>query len=216
MRRIVEKTMNTSQSAGAAAKFGADVIRVHDGFLEEDQQKAVLAHLLAPGWGYGAYSDPSPGASRYWYKHFAGYLRDGKEIHTASGIEEELSAASEIVFAVWLKLKSGPLSGHLLTRCYANGYPSGAEGGVHLDSNVPDHFTAIYYPQLSWHPNYAGETAFFNADGSDLIFSAYPKPNRLVIFPGTVPHVARAVSRACPELRVTLMFKTAVLRFPTA
>lgn len=208
--------MNTSQSAATAPSFGADVVRVYDRFLEEAQQKAVLAYLLAPGWGYGAYSDPSPAASRYWYKHFAGYERDGREGRSAGGIEQELSAASEIIYGVWLKLKSGPLAGHLLTRCYANGYPSGAEGGVHLDSNVPDHFTAIYYPQLAWHPNYAGETVFFNADGSDVIFSAYPKPNRLVVFPGVVPHVARAVSRACPELRVTLMFKTAASRFPAA
>ena len=206
--------MNSSRSEVASPNFKADVVRVYDDFLEAAEQKAVLAHLLAPGWGYGAYSDPAPGASRYWYKHFAGYVRDGKESHTERGVEQELAGSSEIVFGVWTKLKSGPLAGHKLTRCYANGYPSGAEGGVHQDSNVPDHFTAIYYPQLAWRPNYAGETVFFNADGSDVIFSAYPKPNRLVVFPGIVPHVARAVSRACPELRVTLMFKTAGSCFP--
>ncbi|MGH7016591.1 MAG: hypothetical protein ACRED8_05840, partial [Caulobacteraceae bacterium] len=95
-----------------------------------------------------------------------------------------------------------------LTRCYANGYPSGAEGGVHLDSNLPTHFTAIYYPHLAWNPNWAGETLFFDAEGADVIAAVYPRPNRLAVFPGVIPHVARAVSRACPELRITLMFKT--------
>jgi SM-20-related protein len=29
-----------------------------------------------------------------------------------------------------------------------------------------------------------------------------------VVFPGLIPHVARGVSRTCPMLRITLMFKT--------
>lgn len=206
--------MDLNASELPARNHEADVVRVYDNFLDQAQHKAVSAHLLAPGWSYGAYSDPSPGASRYWYKHFAGFVRDGGEKRTEQGIEQELTAASEVILGVWLKLKSGPLIGHMLTRCYANGYPSGTEGGVHIDANLPNHFTAIYYAHPAWHPNFAGETVFFNSDGSDMIYAAYPKPNRLVIFPGVVPHVARAVSRACSELRVTLMFKTAVSHFP--
>jgi SM-20-related protein len=96
-----------------------------------------------------------------------------------------------------------------LMRCYANGYPSGAEGGVHLDSLEPNHFTAIYYPHPAWDPDWGGETVLFNNDRSDIVASVYPRPNRLVIFRGNVPHVARGVTRRCQELRITLMFKTA-------
>jgi SM-20-related protein len=78
-----------------------------------------------------------------------------------------------------------------------------------LDSSVPTHFTLVYYPHLSGHPNYGGETVFFDPSGSDIIAAVYPRPKRLVAFPGTMPHVARGVSRKCPDLRVTLMFKTA-------
>jgi SM-20-related protein len=196
--------------------FDASDIRVYDNALAEPLQREVLAHLNEPGWAFGAYSDASPNASRYWYKHFAGYVRDGQEARTAQGVENELATTSAVISGVWGQLKSGPLAGHALTRCYANGYPAGSEGGLHLDSNVSDHFTAIYYPHTSWHPNFAGETVFFTADGSDIIQSVYPKPNRLVVFPGVIPHVARGVSRACPQLRVTLMFKTAKSAFPTA
>lgn len=198
------------------ALFTAGDIQVYDGALTDALQGEVLAHLHEPGWAFGAYSDASPNASRYWYKHFAGYVRDGQEARTAQGVEDELAASSAVISAVWRQMKSGPLAGHSLTRCYANGYPAGSEGGLHLDSNVPDHFTAIYYPHTSWHPNFAGETVFFAADGSDIILSVYPKPNRLVVFPGVIPHVARGVSRTCPQLRVTLMFKTARSSFPTA
>jgi SM-20-related protein len=198
------------------AWFNASDVQIYDNALAEALQGDVVAHLNEPGWAFGAYSDASPNASRYWYKHFAGYVRDGKEARTAQGVEDELETASSVISAVWRQLKSGPLAGHSLTRCYANGYPAGSEGGLHLDSNVPDHFTAIYYPHTSWHPNFAGETVFFAGDGSDIVLSVYPKPNRLVVFPGVIPHVARGVSRMCPQLRVTLMFKTAKSSFPTA
>ena len=48
----------------------------------------------------------------------------------------------------------------------------------------------------------------FNQEETDILASIYPKPNRLLIFSGIVPHVARGVSRICPVLRITLMFKT--------
>ena len=109
---------------------------------------------------------------------------------------------------MWATLSSTILSGHKLTRCYANGYPSGCEGGLHQDSMIATHFTCIYYPHAEWHPNFAGETVFFTQDGSDILASIYPKPNRLIVFPGAIPHVARGISRTCPKLRITLMFKT--------
>ena len=196
--------------------ISASRIAVHDDFLPAGEQRAVFDFLLGPGWGFGAYSDNAPGASRYWFKHFAGYVRDGREDLDPAAVEQQLSAAAPLVAAVWTRLKSGILGGHALTRCYANGYPAGSEGGLHLDSNIDDHFTAIYYPHLAWRPNFAGETVFFNREGSDIIASIYPRPNRLVIFPGTIPHVARGVSRSCPELRITLMFKTAAGAFPKA
>lgn len=183
-------------------------IRVHDEVLPQDEQKQLLSFLKGPGWSYGAFSDNAPGASRYWFKHFAGVVRDGAEALTPQAFEASLQADAPLVAALWRRLQRGPLAGHRLTRCYANGYPSGAEGGLHCDSNVASHFTAIYYPHLAWHPNFAGETVFFEPSGPEIIASVYPKPNRLVVFPGTIPHVARGVSRSCPELRITLMFKT--------
>ena len=69
-------------------------------------------------------------------------------------------------------------------------------------------YTTIYYPHAEWHPNWGGETVLFNADRTDITAAIYPRPGRLFTFRGTIPHVGRGVSRACPKLRVTLMFKT--------
>ena len=100
------------------------------------------------------------------------------------------------------------MKGHTLMRCYANGQPYGSDGSLHTDSASPRSFTSVYYPHGRWSPNWGGETLFFNQEETDIVASIYPKPNRLVIFSGTVPHVARGVSRICPVLRITLMFKT--------
>ena len=183
-------------------------ISIFDGFLAPADHRAVFDFLSQPGWAFGAFSDGDPDPPRYFYKHFAGFFADGREARTPHQIEEELRAASPLLANFWDALKRGPLRGQALARCYANGMPSGVEGGVHLDSNIDDHLTTIYYPHPEWKPNFGGETLFFNADASDLTSALYPKPNRLAIFSGAIPLVARPTSSRFTQLRITLMFKT--------
>ena len=191
--------------------MGDAAVRIFDQALSPHDQQALSDFLALPGWGFGAYSSESPQASRYWYKHFSGYSRDSRELGSSDAFETTLLSTAPLVFDLWRRLKSSVLSGHALTRCYANAYPYGSEGGVHIDSNVESHYTTIYYPHETWDPEYAGETVFFNPEKTDIIASVYPKPNRLIVFRGTIPHCARAVSRICPTLRMTLMFKTATI-----
>jgi SM-20-related protein len=181
-------------------------IQAIDNFLPPAEHQAVWAFLNQGGWSFGAYSKDD--GAKYFYKHFAGFRQSGAEYGQPAAIEAEL-APHPLVEAVWTRLKSGPAAGHALGRCYANGMPPGTEGGLHLDSNVPSHLTAIYYPHPSWDPDLAGETLFYNAARDEVLAAVYPKPNRMVIFPGTIPHVARPVSVRARDMRITLMFKTA-------
>jgi SM-20-related protein len=191
---------------------GCEQIQIFDDLLTEDARQPLLRFLKGPGWSYGAFSDPTPGAPRYWYKHFAGLVHDGPEPKDPTIYEDELVSAAPIIAQMWRRLKGDMLRGHALTRCYANGYTYGSDGGLHFDSNVATHFTCIYYPHMTWHPNWAGETVFFNGAGDEILASVYPRPNRLLVFPGNIPHVARGVARVCPEMRITLMFKTMTIR----
>ena len=180
-------------------------IQAIDNFLPKPEQETLWAFLRSPGWSFGAFS--ADAGHRYFYKHYAGIKQSPKELYDPSAIEREL-AQHPLIEQVWARLKAGPLRGQRLGRCYANGMPPGAEGGVHLDSDVPDHYTAIYYPHPQWNADWAGETMFFNPARDEILGAVYPKPNRLVIFPGTIPHVARAMSSRVNDLRITLMFKT--------
>lgn len=181
-------------------------IQIFDNFLAAESHKALAAYLRGPGWAYGAYSDSQPGGARYWYKHFAGLFQSVEEQADGAAVEAELEAFPPIA-GMWAALRQTVLKDHDLIRSYANGYPYGADGGVHLDADVPGHLTALYFGHARWEPDWGGETVFFDAERRDVIGSAYARPNRLLLFPGDVPHVARGVSRTCQELRITLMFK---------
>jgi hypothetical protein len=88
-----------------------------------------------------------------------------------------------------------------------NAYTYGTEGYFHTDSARDDDRTAIIYMVDQWDPDWAGETAFLDAQG-DLWKSVLPRRNRAIIFPSNIQHVARSVSRKCVALRKTLIFKT--------
>ena len=72
------------------------------------------------------------------------------------------------------------------------------------------YYPYYYYPHSYWEPNWSGETVLFDAARSDIIGAIYPRPNRLAIIRGDAPHIARGVSRTCPVLRITLIFKTRI------
>jgi len=188
--------------------MSAGKVQVFDDLLAPAEHAAVWNFLNRPGWAYGGFSAEGPEADRYFYKHFAGYRTDGREARDLAAIEDELAQSAPILAQMWSELKRGPLAGQALSRCYANGMSGGIEGGLHLDSNIETHLTSIYYPHPTWSPNFAGETLLFYAAGDEVLAAIYPKPNRLAVFAGTIPHVARPMSRRRADLRITLMFKT--------
>ena len=182
------------------------LLHVQDDLLAEEQRAAVDNYLHGDGWKFGWRSKGKADVYSFWHRHFAGYQKAGGD-HLAYDCEAELQRFP-IVYETWRLLAGSLPEGHRLIRCYANGIPYGSDGTVHTDTALMNTYTTVYYPHASWSPDWGGETMFFDRARSDVISCVYPKPNRLVIFDGRIPHVARGVSRICPVLRVTLMFKT--------
>ncbi|OLL31455.1 hypothetical protein BTH42_10940 [Burkholderia sp. SRS-W-2-2016] len=185
----------------------------YDEVLDIVDQHAIYSFLDAPGWDFGWKSQSKKDIYSFWHKHFAGYRKSASYSYSSGkwpppDCSEELKQEAEPIHRFWTLLQSTLLTGHTLVRCYANGMPFGTEGTIHTDSDSPNSYTCIYYPQPVWNPNWAGETVLLDQAQTDIVASIYPKPNRLLFFKGDIPHVARGVSRTCPELRVTLMFKT--------
>jgi len=185
------------------------LIAQFDDMLDREHHAAVYKFLQRPGWSYGWKSNPKTDAFSFLHKHFAGYTGSSDPSKNAD-CARELEVKAPFVYQLWLKLSDRLLNRHTLVRCYANGYPYGSDGTLHIDSEISTSYTTIYYPHDTWHPNWAGETVLFNDNRTDILTSVYPKPNRLIVFNGTTPHAARGVSRTCPLLRITLMFKTEI------
>lgn len=182
-------------------------IHLYDDVLDVARLTEVQGFLEKGNWKFGAESVAFkvPGNYPYWYANFA-ECKDAAYMQDCSG---ELSSAAPLIAGMWDQLKGSILAGHALVRCYANGYPYGCEGLVHNDSSDPDHYTALFYANPTWHPNWAGETVFLTSQmPAEVIVAVLPRPNRLLVFRGDIPHVARTISRLCPLLRITLMFKT--------
>lgn len=185
-----------------------------DNVLHEDKRKLINAYLHLPGWEWGWKSRPNVDAFAFWHKHFAGALKPdhpGHEREEPYDCAAELKAKVPLLYGMWEYLAGTILKGHRIVRCYANAYPYGTDGTLHTDSAAANSYTSVYYPHERWSPNWGGETVFFNKEETEIIGACYPTPNRLLVFPGTVPHVARGVSRMCPELRITLMFKSELI-----
>ncbi len=189
----------------------ASKIAIVDNVLSDEQRDQIFQFLSRGDWRFGWKAVPQAQFA-FWHRHFAGQtvsdhnFKEGPE--RPYDCAEELREAAPLIHGLWSALEKTALDGHTLVRCYANGLPYGCDGTLHTDSSATQSYTSIYYPHEKWYPTWGGDTVFFNHDSSDIIAAVYPKPNRLVTFPGSVPHVARGVARMCPELRITLMFKT--------
>jgi len=66
-----------------------------------------------------------------------------------------------------------------------------------------DQISLVYYINLDWKPEWAGETIFYNEDMSEIIYSSVYKPARLIIFDGSIPHSIRVQSNSAPHYRFT-------------
>ena len=185
--------------------FLGDMLVVDD-FVDRELLARIHALIKKPIWAYGWKSNQRRDRYCFWHAPFAG--GDGS---SRRNCEAELAAneAAAPVYALWKLLQQGPLRGHEPVRAYANSHTFGVEGYVHRDNDDQEnYFSTVFYAHPSWHQNWAGDTVFYNRDGSDIITTVYPKPGRAVTFHGAIPHCARAPSRDCNELRVTIVLKT--------
>jgi SM-20-related protein len=190
----------------ATASLVLPDVFVLDNVLTGPMRQQVNDFLCGPGWKFGHKSSARRDMFSFWSRRFAGYHKGTKS--KQYDCADELRQTVPLLHGFWNHLAGGPFRGRTLVRCYANAHTYGSDGTVHTDSKRDDSHTAVYYPHEVWEPDWAGETIVFDAGMTDIIAAVYPKPNRLFVFKGNLPHVARGVSRTCPVLRVTLMFKT--------
>lgn len=160
-------------------------------------------------WRYGWKASQEQTSYGFWHSHFGG----DDDFASRDCIHDLLGRPLiKPVLDLWRMLEDSPMAGQVLVRAYANGHTFGGDGHLHRDHNEPGHFTTIYYAHPAWEPNWAGETVFFNGDKDDIIRAVYPKPGRLVHFPGRIMHAARSPGRECSALRAVIVLKSRLKR----
>jgi len=92
----------------------------------------------------------------------------------------------------------------VLQRIYANLNLHGDIQFAHTDCRHG--VTALYYANSEWNEKWMGETVFCD-DNWEPLYVVAPKPGRLVLFHGNIPHRGGVPSRECYQPRISVAFK---------
>ncbi|UVO53936.1 2OG-Fe(II) oxygenase [Sphingomonas sp. SUN039] len=130
------------------------------------------------------------------YKHWA------SEMPLANAVRLPLWPATERAVA-----HARPGEAYRPYRAYTNYAAYGDMLYTHVDC-PPDRrgLTALWFLSNHWEPEWGGETMFFDASG-DAMFCVSPRPGRLVLFDGAIPHAGRPPSRICFAPRYSFAIK---------
>ena len=94
-----------------------------------------------------------------------------------------------------------------IERMYVNAYAFGACPTAHSDNDADGSYTALCYASEAWHYDWCGETISYSNARDEITRAIYPKPGRIAVFDGRLPHVVRAPTRGCPLVRYTIAIK---------
>lgn len=164
----------------------------------------VIWHDLSPfmqqvPWKHGWYSKRESQYFPHWNCDFAGV--DG-----ANGLDIS-HRLHGVLRQAWDHIHHHLFPQSRLLRCYANAHTYGVEGYPHTDSIRPGEVTLVVYCNHNWQRDWGGETMVY--DDNTILHAQLPQFNTGLAFDSDRDHCARAVTRICKELRVTLMFKMA-------
>lgn len=75
---------------------------------------------------------------------------------------------------------------------------------THYSHTHADEISLIYYVNLDWKQEWAGETLFYSDDMQEIIHASIYKPNKLILFDGSIPHAIRPQNIEAPTYRFSL------------
>ena len=176
------------------------MVRVIDNFFPESILGQLDLYLLQMPMRYGWKANNTSDFHGHWNVDFTG--------HGHNNLADVSSMLTGPLRSAWYWINDEYLPLNRLIRCYMNGHTYGVDGYYHVDSERYAEDTVVVYLNDNWNPDWGGETNILSMLEPEISRSILPKKNRAIIFPSNQKHCARSVSRLCPELRRTLMFKT--------
>jgi hypothetical protein len=94
-----------------------------------------------------------------------------------------------------------------IARVYVNSAVYGDVYFPHRDCDPGlNNVTVLYYGNLVWNTDWGGETVFYN-EALDAEVVVSPRPNRVVVSRGAIPHKGGVPSRICHVERYSIAYK---------
>ena len=123
----------------------------------------------------------------------------------------DLDAAKQLPLHAPSEIAAGVVGehpgGYRAYRAYCNFAAFGDMLFTHTDAAPDTHeMTALWFVTPQWDVEWGGETLLFN-DAMDAEFVVSPRPGRLLVFDGRIPHVGRPPNRICFVSRFTFAYK---------
>lgn len=168
-------------------------IRVYDDLVDREVIGQIATALEANSFTKTEVAKPETSQ----YKHWA------REITTES--TQKLPIYSAAMAAIEPFRAEG--ESYRMYRSYCNFASYGDVLFIHTDCQPgARELTALWFIASEWHPEWGGETLFYDSD-MDPQFVVGPRPGRLVIFDGAIPHAGRPPTRICFAPRYTYAMK---------
>jgi hypothetical protein len=176
-------------------------VRVYDGLLRAEDIQGLSAGLQNGAFTRTESARPDTRAFRHWVMNIA--------IEAASQLPVyQLTLAAAAEFAVE--------TGYRIYRSYCNYAAYGDMLFIHTDCPPgARELTALWFIAPEWTAEWGGETLFFDSS-MDAQVAVTPRPGRLVLFDGSLPHVGRPPNRICYAPRYTLAYKLQPLKRDSA
>lgn len=167
-------------------------IRVYDDLVAMPVVQELTTVFKKAGFARTEVARPETGNYRHWVAEISLSTIEQIPVHQAT-----MDAAHDF----------DPLVRYRIYRSYCNYAAYGDMLFTHTDCRPEESdLTALWYIAPEWNVEWGGETLFYNAKmDAEVVVS--PRPGRLVIFDGRIPHVGRPPNRICYAPRFTLAFK---------
>jgi Rps23 Pro-64 3,4-dihydroxylase Tpa1-like proline 4-hydroxylase len=109
----------------------------------------------------------------------------------------------EIINLYKSKLSPNPAS-QRVSHLYAAAIRHGDSTRIHQDVPCTNCITFLYYANVNWKAEWAGETLFYSDNQNESIAAIVPRPGRLVVFNAALYHRAGVPNRQAPSFRYAL------------
>jgi Rps23 Pro-64 3,4-dihydroxylase Tpa1-like proline 4-hydroxylase len=91
-----------------------------------------------------------------------------------------------------------------IDRCIVNVITPFNSFHIHDDAGQNTVWSLIYYANLKWDIEYGADTVFLKDNRKDMIQTVQCKPNRIVLFDTTIPHLIRPSTIVAPHYRFSI------------